>query len=65
MRMKRMLAPAAVFVAVVADGGAVAITVDTVVSIVGLRLLVGGLGVAVDASEAGVVGGNLMAVTAN
>ena len=65
MSVERMLAPAAIFMAVVAGGGAVGITVDVGVSIVGLRLLVSSLCVAVDAGEAGVVGGNLVAIATN
>jgi len=60
-----MLAPAAVLVAVVAGGGSVAIAVHVRVSLIGLGLLVRSLGVAVDAGEAGVVGGDLVAVVAD
>jgi hypothetical protein len=60
-----MLAPAAVFVAVVACGGAVAITGNAVMAIVSVGLLVGGLGVAVDTGEASVVRGNLVAIVAH
>ena len=63
--VERMLAPAAVLVAVVASGGAVGITVDSAVLTVrsGLGVIV--VGMAVDTSKAGVVGGNLVAVVAH
>lgn len=51
--------------AVVADNGAVGITGDVGVSLVGASLLVRASGVAIDAGEAGVVGGDLMAIVAN
>jgi hypothetical protein len=54
-----------IFVAVVADNGAVGITGDVGVSLVGASLLVRASGVAIDAGEAGVVGGDLMAIVAN
>ena len=60
-----MSVSAPVLVAVVADGGAVTIAGDVRVGIVGAGLLVRGGSVAVDASEARVVGGNLVAVVAN
>jgi len=60
-----MLAPAAVFVAVVASRWAVAVTADSIVNVVGLGLLVRRLRVAVDAGEARVVGRNLVAVVAH
>ena len=63
--MERILAPAAVLVTVVAGGGSVAIAVHIRVSLIGLRLLVRRLGVAVDAGEAGVVGGDLVAIVAD
>ena len=60
-----MLSPAAVLVAVVAGGGAVGVTVDALVSVIGARFLVSGFSVAIDAGEAGEIGGDLMAVVAN
>ena len=51
--------------AVVAGGGAVGITVYAIVDVVGLRLLMRRLRMAVDARKAAEVGGYLMAVVAN
>src|ERR1700737_1071937 len=61
----RMSDGAAIFVAVVAGGGAVGITVHAVVNIVGLRLLVRRLRMAVDARKVAEVRGDLVAVVAN
>ena len=63
--VERMLAPAAVLVAVVASGGTVGITVDSTVLTVRSSLSVIVVGMAVDTSKAGVVGGNLVAVVAH
>jgi hypothetical protein len=52
-------------VAVVASRGAVDEICNAVVLVGGGDLLVSGGGVAVDAGEAGIVGGNLVAVVAN
>src|SRR3974390_2257786 len=64
-KLERILAPAAVLVAVVANGGAVGVPVDTAVLTVGTRLGVIVVGVAIDASKAGEIGGNLVAVVAD
>ena len=58
-------APAAVFVARVAGGGAVAVTPYALVGVVGLRLLVRCRRMAVDAGEARVVRGDLVAIVAD
>ena len=63
--VERMLAPAAVLMAIVASGGAVGITVDSAVLTVRSSLGVIVVGMAVDTSKAGVVGGNLVAVVAH
>jgi hypothetical protein len=60
-----MSVAAPIFVAVVADGGAVGVSGNVGVSLVGAGFLVGRGGVAVDAGEAGVVGGDLVAVVAD
>ncbi len=60
-----MLAVTAVLVAVVASRGAVDEICNAVVLVGGGDLLVSGGGVAVDAGEAGIIGGNLVAVIAN
>lgn len=51
--------------AAIARGGAIAVAADALVNVIRLRLLVRRGGVAVDACEAGVVGGHLMAVVAD
>src|SRR5271157_485632 len=60
----RMLTPTAVLVAVVASGGAVAITTYALMRVVCLSLLVRRLRVAINAGKAGVIRGNLVAVVA-
>ncbi len=64
-KLERILAPAAVLVAVVANGGAVGVPVDTAVLTVGTRLGVIVVGVAVDASKAGKIGRYLVAIVAD
>src|SRR5277367_3292197 len=66
MEMERLMsATAAIFMAVVAGGGTVAETRDIGVARNLLRLSVKRGGVAIDAGEAGVVGGDLVAITTN
>src|SRR5690349_6182156 len=64
-KIGRILAPAAILVAGVAGGGAVTITANSLMDTVRLSLLVRRRCVAVDAGEAGVVRGNLVAVVAH
>lgn len=64
-KVQRMLAPAAVFVAVVAGGGTVGVAVDTTMLTIGAGLGVIVVGVTVDASKAGIVCGYLVAVVAH
>jgi len=63
--VERISATAAIFVAVVAGGGAVDEIANAVVLVGGGNLLVCSRGVAVDAGEAGVVRGDLVAIVAD
>jgi len=63
--VSRILAPAAIFVAVVAGLGAVDETVHAVVGVGCFSLLVSRCCVAIDAGETGIIGGNLVAVVAD